>query len=171
MDFPPDVWDVFPAGNFELAEPQDPEQCGVEVWNNGRIMDHFLFTLGGSKLLEATLKLKQVIGNDNLPDWELNYRLWPRDVMLRRNMLTSDWVDRRSLVSSWDVTIVDVATGNEVEAQQYLATLDSLGTNKIKISSSLRWGFFDGPDKRVRLHLLALPGLLVSFSSKPAFKG
>ncbi len=131
MDFPPESWDVFPAEDFELAEPRDPGRRGVEVMaqlrNNGRIMDHFRFTLGGSEMLEANFKLRQVMANDNLPDWKLSYQLWPRDVKLRRNMLTSDWVDLRNLVSSRDVSIVDGTTGSEVEAQQYLATLDSLG--------------------------------------------
>ena len=69
------------------------------------------------------------------------------------------------------VSTVEGATGSEVESQQYLATMDSLGTSKVKILSSLRWGTFAGPDKRVKLNLQALLGPLDSFSGKPAFKG
>ncbi len=86
MNFPPEAWDVFHIEDFELPELRDPGRRGVEVMaqlrNNGRIMDHFRFTLGGSEMLEANFKLSQVMVNDNLPDWEVNQRLWPWDVKL-----------------------------------------------------------------------------------------
>ncbi len=175
MDFPPSEWEIFPANAFELAEPRDPGEHGVEVMvqvrNNGRILDHFRLAVGGSGMLEARFKLKDVMIHEKLPNWELVYRLWPRDIKLRRNMTTSEWVDIKDLVSARDVAIGDLDNSEEVEAARYLEFMDSLGSAKSKISCALRWGVCAGPDQRVHLHLQAMPAALETFSGKPALKG
>ena len=175
MDYPPPEWDLFPAENFELAGPRDPGDLGVEVMaqaqNNGRLLDHFRVTLGGSTMLEAQFKLKTLMNHERLPNWELSYQLWPRDIKIRRNMTSTDWVDVRDLVSSRDVSIRDLDSGSEVEHAEYLAALDALGSAKTKVSCALRWGVCAGPDQKAYLHLQGLPAAYETFSGKLIMKG
>ena len=175
MDFPPEEWDVFPAEDFDLASPRDPGSLGVEVMaqvrNDGRLIDHFRLALGGSDMLEASFKIKQVLNNDKIANWGFLYKLWPRDVKIRRNMTTSDWIDIQDLVASWDISIKDLDTGSEVEAGTYLAAMDALSSVKNKVSCSLRWGVCAGPDLKPYLHLQALPAACETFAGKPILKG
>ena len=175
MDFPPEEWEIFPAEDFELAGPRDPGTLGVEVMaqarNNGRLIDHFRLALGGSDMLEASFKIKQVLNSDKIANWGFLYKLWPRDVKIRRNMTTSDWVDIRDLVASRDISIRDLDSGSEVEAGTYLAALDALSSAKNKVSCSLRWGVCAGPDLKPYLHLQALPAAYETFAGKPILKG
>ena len=91
MEFPPE-WNILPAEDFEIAVPRDPGEIGVDLMaqirNNGRILDHFRLVLGGSKLLEAAVPLKNILPTVEAPDWTLKVTSWPRDVKLRRNMAT-----------------------------------------------------------------------------------
>ena len=64
MEFPPE-WNILPAEDFEIAVPRDPGEIGVDLMaqirNNGRILNHFRLVLGGSKLLEAAVPLKNIL--------------------------------------------------------------------------------------------------------------
>lgn len=175
MDFPPSEWDIFPAEDFELASPRDPGELGVEVMaqarNNGRLLDHFRLTVGGSNMLKVNFKIKQVMGHDKLANWEFSYRLWPRDIKIRRNMTSSEWVDIRDLVSSRDMAVLDLDSGAEVEAETYLTALDALSSPKNKVSCALRWSVCAGPDQKLYLHLQVMPAALETFSGKPVLKG
>ena len=143
----------------------------AQARNNGRLIDHFRLTLGGSDMLEASFKIKQVLNNDKIANWGFLYKLWPWDVKIRRNMTTSDWVDIRDLVASRDISIRDLDSGSEVEAGTYLAALDALSSTKNKVSCSLRWGVCAGPDLKPYLHLQALPAAYETFAGKPILKG
>jgi len=175
MDFSPDEWNIFGADDFELAEPRDPGVHGVEVMaqvrNTGRILDHFRLALGGSALLEAKFLLKHIMSSDRIPNIEIGYRIWPRDVKPRRNMTTTEWVDIRDLLAKRDVTLTDLDKNEEVEAANVLAGLDEIGGGPGKLSGSIRWGVCAGPDRRINLHLMALPSPLSTFSGKPVFRG
>jgi len=175
MDFPPEEWDIFPAEDFELAEPRDPGTCGVEVMvqirNNGRIMDHFRLAVGGSAMLEVAIKLKQVIEHNEIPDITANLKIWPRDVKIRRNMTTSDWFDLMDLVKSRDITLIDPEVGEEADPAGYITHVNGMGGDKSKTSCSMRWAVTVGPDSLLYLNLMSLPGTLTSFSGRPAFLG
>jgi len=175
MEFPPEDWDVFPAEDFELAEPRDPGQCGVEVMvqirNNGRVMDHFRLAVGGSAMLEVVFKLKDVIDHNDVPDLTAVLKVWPRDVKIRRNMTTSDWIDFMDLARSRDITVIDPEVGEEADPTGFINHINGLGGDKSKTSCSLRWGVYVGPDSRLNLGLTSLPAALTSFSGKPAFHG
>jgi len=175
MDFSPDGWGFFPTEDFNSACPRDPGELGMEVMAQvratGRILDHFRIALGGTNILEAKIPVKQIFAcSAELPDWNLVYATWPRDVGIRRNMASSPWADVRDLLAANDARLVD-DQGTDMEAKDLLATLDQAGGNKGLVSSSFRWAVCAGEDNRLHLHLQCLPAAESAFSGKPIFKG
>ena len=64
-------------------------------------MDHWPVVLGGAKALEAESYLAAVIpAAVTLPKWR------PRDVIIRRNMTTSGWLDLLVLLTANEVAVV-----------------------------------------------------------------
>ena len=172
MEFPPD-WNILPAEDFEIAVPRDPGEIGVELMaqirTNGRILDHFRLVLGGSKLLEVEIPLKNILPAVESPDWSLKLACWPRDIKLRRNMATSAWVDIKEQLASNDARVVD-ADGVVVENKLLLDFLDGLVDKQLN-SASTRWWVGAGEDGRLHLQLQAIPSPSTSHASKPACKG
>ena len=172
MEFPPD-WDVFPEEDFDMADPRNPGEAGVElmaqVRANGRILDHFRLALGGSELLSATVPLEDILQAKELPRWTLTVTSWPRDIKIRRNMASSTWVDVRDLVSSNDARLED-EDKKTVEGKAFLDLLDEM-VDKATNSAAIRWAVGAGEDNKMALTLQALPCPAHSFAGKPLFKG
>jgi hypothetical protein len=98
MRYPPEEFDIRAAagyGQFSVAEPAAPLVGAVliHVDEGAKVHGGYKMVLGGTELIQVDLPLKEVLflgGSDNYrPVWEL----WPRDLKLRENMLTSDWFD------------------------------------------------------------------------------
>ena len=71
MEFPPASWDVFPAADFETTGPRDPGELGVELMvqarANGRLLDHFRITVGGTSLITTKFNLASVMNHKEVP--------------------------------------------------------------------------------------------------------
>lgn len=176
MNFPPD-WDIFPTNTFELAVPRDPQDVGVElmaqVQANLRILDHSRIAVGGNVLLEAEFLLSSVMAEPEMPAWKFVYHSWPRDVHIRRNMASSEWMDFTDIIRSNDARVVDLeadAAGQALDSRVYLDWQSALADKKTN-SFSVRWAVCAGEDGKVQLQLQALPAPASSFSGKPAFRG
>ena len=79
MEFPPEDLFTFPATDFELAAPRITGDYTVEILAqarpNGRVMDHWRVTLGGTKILQAEIEIATVIPAAlNLPRVKLSYQ-------------------------------------------------------------------------------------------------
>jgi hypothetical protein len=103
MDFPAQ-WEFFQMEEFSSAAPRNPGELGVEVLAqirpNGRILDHFRVTLGGSKILNVDVSLAKVLAGDETKSWRLRFQVWPKDLEIRRNMTTTIWLDVHDLVAA-----------------------------------------------------------------------
>ena len=126
----------------------------AQIRTNGRILDHFRLVLGGSKLLEVDIPLKNILPAVESPDWSLNLACWPRDIKLRRNMATTAWLDIKKQLASNDARVVD-ADGVVVENRLLLDFLDGLVDKQLN-SASTRWWVGAGEDGRLHLQLQAI---------------
>jgi hypothetical protein len=114
MEFPSDSWVCFPAEGFDLAGSRSAANLSAEVMAqvrpNGRIMDYWRVALGGTTLLEAKVDLLvQLIPADiNLSKRRLQLQYWPRDIAIRRNMVTSAWMDVTEIINANDATLLDI---------------------------------------------------------------
>jgi len=172
MEFPP-AWEFFPIDDFEIAVPRDPGELGLELMAqvriNGRMLDHFRIAVGGSLMLEARVKLSDVLPINDLPNWFVNFSTWPRDIMLRRNMVTSTWLDMKDQLASNDVKLTD-ENSLPVEHALLLELMEN-ATDKLTNSTVTRWSVNVGDDGHLKLQLQAIPSTATSYASKPLWKG
>ena len=102
---------------------------------------------------------------------QLSYDFWVKDVVLRRNMAASDWLDVYESIRENKMTLLDRhgAPLTEEERVAILTVLDK--SDPLHKSASVRFAVSVGPDNRMRLELQGLPGPAKTISSKPAFTG
>jgi hypothetical protein len=96
MRYPPDEFDIRPAaayGQYSIAEPTSPLVAAVlvHVDEGAKIYGGYKLVLGGTELLKVDLPLKEVLFMGGSDNYRLVWELWPRDLKIRDNMLTSDW--------------------------------------------------------------------------------
>jgi hypothetical protein len=94
MEFPA-MWVVVNITDYDTAMPAVPGEFVVELLaqlrNTGRILDGFRFTLDSTKALEAYMNLDKILPVSELKGLQALIQCWPRDVKIRRNMLSSSW--------------------------------------------------------------------------------
>ena len=176
MEFPPGDWPCVGIEDFELAVPRNPGRLGIEVMTqarvNGRIIDHFRVAIGGSEILKVNFNTNNIFLVENTPAVNLSYEIWPRDISIRRNMVTSEWLDVATLLASRDVSVIvggladpEVPDGNAA----LLAAMDE--QPKPMVSASIRWAVGASIDGRMELVLQSFPSTAAILSGKPAFRG
>jgi len=172
MEFPPTDWAVFEAADFEVAQPRNPGDLGVEllaqVRPNGRVVDHWRLTMGGAKILEVTMPLSSIVPKAaEMPAVKLRFQKWPAEIYMRRNMTTTDWLDVLELLAANDVTVAS-ETGEPVENQVVVEALNNI-VDKGANSASLRWAIAISPANKLELQLQCLP-VPTHRLSRPIFK-
>ena len=168
MDFPHE-WEKFPADDFNSAAPRSSgcltAELLAQVRPNGRFIDHFRFTLGGSKILEVQKPLSLFLPSPSIAGWTFSYQFWPKDIGIRRNMTSSSWSDFREILARREAVIL-TDDGDQVPIEAVLTELDSS-----KLSASLRWAVCISEDSNLELQLQTLPASQDSLQAKPAFRG
>ena len=168
MDFPPD-WEIFPEDEFTMASPRNAGELGMEllaqVRPNGRVLDHYRITMGGSKILDITVPLEKLLLCQ--PDNSLlfKYQVWPKDISIKRNMSTSSWSDVYDLLASRCASVA-VVGGEALPHEAILADLK--GAEK---AASIRFATVIGEDLRMRLVLQCLPASTAHIMGKPLLRG
>ena len=178
MEFPPEDWPIFPVADFELAVPRDPGALGLEVMAqariNGRIVDHFRVAVGGSDILRVNFTSRSVFMSERIQETPLQYEVWPRDVALRRNMASSEWLDVATLLASNDIAVMtgqEAAGSAAVETNEALLAVLSAAKDKTNYSASIRWAVVAGNDGRLELVLQSLPAAAAVLTGKPIMRG
>jgi hypothetical protein len=92
---------------------------------SGRILDHFQIALDGSAILSQELDLGQLIPSSIFKGHKLAFQFWPRDIQIRRNMLTSAWLDVPSLVCANEAQVLDPHS-TSIPAGSFMRMLDDL---------------------------------------------
>ncbi len=172
MDFPPEEWVVFPAEEFALAQPRNPGVLGAEVMAqvraNGRITDHWRIALGGSEVLEAKFELTALLpAATGLPRWFISYQQFPRDIVIRRNMVSGEWADALALLASHEFTIAD-SDGQPIDLQRVNQAIKDLPAKQNQ-GAAIRWGVTVSAAGQLELQLQALPSSANNLGSKPIF--
>jgi hypothetical protein len=95
----------------------------------------------------------------------LRYQEWPRDIEVRRNMVTSTWKDAYDLLASKKADVVN-EQDEPIPMDQFLREMKEAGR-----AAALRFAVVIGEDQRVQLQLQGLPASAASLMGKPAFRG
>ncbi len=172
MEFPP-TWEVLRAELMEnLSAPDDAEvtaQLHAQLRNTGRILDGFQLILGGTRILNAEVDMGTLIPATHFNKWKLKFQFWPRDIVIRRSMLTSSWMDVPAMVCCNEATVHN-ATGEEVLPASFMTRLESAAEFEPE-AASIRWAVTVGEDEALRLQLQGLPAAAVLLTGKHQFKG
>jgi hypothetical protein len=175
MEFPPD-WDIRPQEDFDLActalaSSEEPAlvQLLAQLRPTGRILDNFRFSIGGSQILEAELDLGAMIPAESLQGYRLTFQYWPRDIAIRRNMMSSSWQDVPNLVASNNATVLD-PTGAGVPSAEFQHILEELPDEGTE-GCAIRWAVVVGEDGHLKLQLQSLPSDAPSLNGRPLTKG
>jgi hypothetical protein len=172
MEFPPS-WTINPADQFEVTTA--PDSCPLtlqllaQVRPSGQILDNFQVALGGTHIVFADIDLGQLIPASTFNRWHLWFQYWPRDINIRRNMVTSGWTDIAAMVSSNDAAVFN-ESDVEVSAATFQASLEDTADHEPD-ATSLRWAVIIGSDKLLKLQLQGLPAAASMLSGKHHFKG
>jgi hypothetical protein len=133
----------------------------AQVRPNGRILDHFRVTLGGSKILDISAPMASLFPGSPA-SWKWRYQSWPRDVAIRRNMSSSLWLNAHFLIEAREawVEINEAKLPTEQELEQ-------LGEAK----AAIRFAVMIGDNLNMELNIQSLPASAESLMGKPAFRG
>jgi hypothetical protein len=171
MEFP-GRWDVFPMEEYPTATARSPGKAGIEVMAqaraNGRLVDHFKVTVNGSEVLTVNFPLSALFTVADLPDWRIQWDIWPRDVPIRRNMSSSGWMDLYSGILSNEVFVFD---DKGPVPKDKIETFFQQGKGKMTLHAAYRWAVGISEDQKMMLGLYALPASLTHLEGNPIFKG
>ena len=169
MDFPVENLDSLPAADFETAVSSLTGSLNVELLaqlrDNGRILDHWRLTVGGSKVQQLLVPMTEMFQLPSLSEWRFRMQFWARDVLIRRNMTTSIWVSISTILAAREAQVID-DSDQLVPTEAVLAEIQ-----KAKADSAIRWAVVIGEDERLRLHTQLLPTSAESLSGKPVLRG
>jgi hypothetical protein len=121
MEFP-HSWEVLQAKLMETFSAPDTAdvtaQLLVQLRPTGRILDGFQLVLGGTRIQEAEVDLGSLIPAAAFNNYKLRFQFWLRDIGIRRNMLSSSWIDAPAHICSNESTVHD-ETGAEVHPADF----------------------------------------------------
>ena len=168
MEFPVDNLDAFPSAYFD-GSPNGGGNMNMELLaqmrDNGRVMDHWRLSVGGSSLHNVMFPMTTMVGLPDLAGWRLRMQFWPRDIHIRRNMTSSIWVFVNQMIAAREAQIIN-DNNKQIPSEAVLTELQSSSTE-----ASVRWAIVIGEDEKLRLHLQSLPASAVVLSSKPSLRG
>jgi hypothetical protein len=168
MEFPHN-WDIFEMEQFAAATPRAAGELGMElamqVRPNGRMLDHYRVTLGGSRILDVSFGMAKLVNLPAAATWNLKLQVWPRDLSIRRNMTTSEWQNLETLIAAKDASVF-AADDSVLPPADVLATL---GTGEA--NAAMRFAVVIGSDQHLLLMLQGLPATADFLEGRPTFRG
>ena len=174
MEFPPAGWEIFEDKDFNLAAPRLAGDAVFELMAqarpNGRVVDHWRVGLGGSKILQADIKLAEMCRTTSISAYKLRFQAWPRDVMIRRNMISSAWLDGEALLKRREFVVSKDGQDEACPEDELLKEL-AKEEDPTKRAFAIRFAVGVGADKSLNLQLQGLPASESTLTSKPAFIG
>jgi hypothetical protein len=127
---------------------------------------HFRVGLSGSRILDARFALASLLSFPAAADWSCRMQTWPKDVDLRRNMMTTGWKDLATLIASKDVVITLAETNKLVASKRVQQGIQESGAG-----AAVRFAVTVGEDQTVNLQLQGLPAPANNLMGKPATRG
>jgi hypothetical protein len=122
----------FPSQDWEFNDTAPPTISGdytfelyAQLRATERILDNFRAVLGGSKMLYINASLTDMIPSNQFKGWSYKTQRHPRDLALRRNMLSTAWMDMPASLLFNNASIHD-KKGNVVGNDTFMALLENL---------------------------------------------
>jgi hypothetical protein len=163
---------IVPLDQYALAGPREPGELGAELLvqarPSGRLQDHFRFVVDGTTFLTAEIPSCKLFLSDMLPSVVVKIQLRPREIGIRQNLTTSEWIDK---LKSKDFLLTEEAEGDDENANGDFITILEAAADKAEVSASIRWAIAATQDGTLILELQCLPAAAATLNSIPALKG
>jgi len=173
MEFPGAHWVYNDSDDFDTAPPLVEGDYTFELYAqlrpSGRILDNFKAVLGGSQPLDITVDLEAMIPSPRFRGWRYRSQILPRNILIRKNMMSTAWMDGPATLACNEAAIFD-ESGAPVSVADFMAILDDLPEAGPE-TSALRYCVVAGPDRKLALQLQGLPYSATVLCGKTAFKG
>ena len=131
-------------------------------------MDDFRVVVGSSRRIKVDFEAADVFPTSMVPDWKITLEFWPRYITIRKNMVTSDWLDVIGMVAANDLVVVD---GEGTDGNDELVAFFNKQGGKTSYGAALRWAVGIGLDCRLELSLQCLPATTTYLAGKPTLQG
>jgi hypothetical protein len=162
------AWTVLPLESFELALPEEPGELGavllIHARPNGRLMDHFRFSVGGSRILDVVTTTRTLFSSEMLPDTRISFQIRPAEIGIRLNQITSEWIDVVDNIKSRDFLAGD--NPDDDDNDELVALLESIEDTS-EVNASIRWAIGVTSERTMELVLQALPASADTLNGKP----
>jgi hypothetical protein len=173
MDFPSENWVFNDWEDFDTASANVVGDFTLEVFaqlrNTGRILDNFRCVLGGSRHLEIDASLMDMIPNECFRGWRYKTQKSPGEVVIRKNMFSSAWVETPTTLLFNEASIYNAA-GQVVSNDVFMGMLEDLPESGPETVAT-RYCVVIGADRKPALQFQCLPTSAVVLSGKATFKG
>jgi len=116
------------------------------------------------------ISASQVLNPFSVAGFNLRLDVWPRDIQMRSNMVTSIWFDAGEMISSALIAVEVVETGEPDLDGRLMALLEG-GDGQKRADGAIRWAIIVGDDGGLLLALQGLPGSVELVGSKPSLRG
>ena len=160
---------IKPAQEFLQTHASLPGKHVVElhavVRPTGRINEASKLALGGD-VLNVDVDMFDVIPDPKFTGWRLQYQVWPADIKIRKNLVSSGWKDAEALVVGRDATVLD-DQGSGIPANEFLTVLSEIQPVN---AAAVRWAVVLGDDNSLQLQLQGLPASAPTINSKPTLR-
>jgi hypothetical protein len=160
-----------PMADYALARASAAAKLTAELHaqarQNGRVLDDFVFRIGGSETLKVEADLDKFIPRPEFKGWKVFFETWLHDILLRTNMTTSVWQDMPAMVAFRDASVLD-KDGAGIPASEFLRMLANLEDEPD--TASFRWGLTISDSLRMMLQLQSLPESSTYLCGKPALR-
>jgi len=162
---------VRPLPGFTVDEAPTNASLTAELFatvrDNGRIIDQTRHVIGGSGSLEAVFPLGRIFPDPELEDWEVRVQRFPRDLDIRRGLLSGNWANIVDVVASRNASIFD-GEGSEIPAAEFIRRArDSEAGPQV---GAMRWAVTLSDSARLALQLQGLPATAAMLNGKPSLK-
>jgi hypothetical protein len=137
------------------------------VRDNGRILDDFKCVVGGTDILEAEFELSKLFNNPVIGGHTIKIQRWPRDLDLRKGLLSGNWKDVSTIVSCRDASIFD-SEGAGIPAEEFLGLLENPDNGKE--AAAVRWAVRLSASEKLVIQLHGLPAAAAVLNGKPSYK-
>jgi hypothetical protein len=168
------TWEIVPLDHYALAGPREPGELGAELLvqarATGRLQDHFKFAIDGTTFITAEVPSSQLFLSDMLPSVVIKIQLRPREIGIRQNLSTSEWIDVLDRLKARDFVIMSEDEEEEDSNGDFIAVLEA-AADKSEVSASVRWAIAATQDGSLILELQCLPAAAATLNSIPILKG
>jgi hypothetical protein len=161
---------IRPKEGYNVDEPPTHSKHTAELFarvrNNGRMIDEFKCVLGGSEVIEADFSLGLLFEDPVVSEFSAKIQRWPRDIDLRKGLLSGRWEDFKWMVSCRDACILD-KEGGGLTANDFLKACSNMEEAE---DAEVKWAVVLNDGGRLAIQLQGLPASAAMLNGKPSLK-